>query len=223
VVHSGRPSRRLRTSFVIRSSQDGNRTRKVVAGAVSVLLPGISLGARYRLVTRRVRRTSFQDRHEGFETWCRRSREAGRAAVLKGRPAGASGGPPLRVAPVIVAALAAFAAFLVLHAPRSDRDGTSRPQTVVSPSADRSAANEPGTTALTTAASPPAQTTIPPAQTTIPPAQTTIPPGQTTTTEAWVRLTDTMRTRCAPHGGVRLFLGDGETEPVGLLDDSCPA
>jgi hypothetical protein len=37
----------------------------------------------------------------------------------------------------------------------------------------------------------------------------------------WVRLPNGLRTRCADEPGVRLYLVDGDIEPVGLLDDGC--
>lgn len=138
--------------------------------------------------------------------------------MLTKEPEGTTGRPPFRLAPVIVAAVVALSVVLLVARLDLRRDSATDP-TVVSSSADRDVTTIPPVRAqaTATAAAASSPTSTPP---TASPPTPTPPPAPT---DGWVQLNETMRTRCAPHGGVRLYLAAGETNPVGLLDDSCPA
>jgi hypothetical protein len=53
---------------------------------------------------------------------------------------------------------------------------------------------------------------------TVPAVVATVRP---TIAEEWVPAPNGLRTRCADEPGVRLYLAEGDHEPVGLLDETC--
>jgi hypothetical protein len=179
--------------------------------------------------------------------------EGGGGGVLTKEPEGTTGRPPFHMAPVIVAAVVALSvvvlvARLDLHrdsAPdptvvssSADRVVTTLPPvparapkpaavptTSVAPSSPTPTTVTPTTVVAAAPVASPATSTppTPTPATPAPAAPNPAAPNPPTSTDGWVQLNETMRTRCAPRGGVRLYLAAGETEPVGLLDDNCPA
>jgi hypothetical protein len=179
--------------------------------------------------------------------------EGGGGGVLTKEPEGTTGRPPFHMAPLIVAAVVALSAVVLVARLDLHRDSVTDPTVVSSsadrvvnmvppmpaqapttaavpttPVAPSSPTPTTATPTTVVAPAPPASpaTSTPPTPASPTPAPTTpapATPAPPTSTDGWVQLNETMRTRCAPRGGVRLYLAAGETEPVGLLDDSCPA